>query len=49
MVKLVIVDDLVILLVRMLDEDWVFIDSILIEMFNCSEVFVCIRDYFCSR
>ncbi|MFM3173390.1 hypothetical protein AB8T88_26950, partial [Klebsiella pneumoniae] len=33
-------------LFRMLDEDRAFIDSILAEMLNRSEVLACIRDYF---
>ena len=45
-VKLAIADDLTISLAWMLDEDRAFIDSILAEMLNRSEVLSCIRDYF---
>ncbi|MDQ1224005.1 hypothetical protein QE443_000166 [Pantoea ananatis] len=47
--KLAIADDLAIPLARMSDEDRAFIDSILTETLNRSEVLVRIRDYFRSR
>ncbi|EBQ0409263.1 hypothetical protein, partial [Escherichia coli] len=42
-------DDLAIPLARMSDEDRAFIDSILTETLNRSEVLARIRDYFRSR
>ncbi|EAM2710036.1 IS481 family transposase, partial [Salmonella enterica] len=47
--KLAIADDLAIPLARMSDEDRAFIDSILTETLNRSEVLARIRDYFRSR
>ncbi|EBP3396799.1 transposase family protein, partial [Salmonella enterica subsp. enterica] len=47
--KLAIADDLAIPLARMSDEDRAFIDSILAETLNRSEVLARIRDYFRKR
>jgi len=47
--KLAIADDLAIPLARMSDEDRAFIDSILTETLNRSEVLARIRDYFRNR
>lgn len=47
--KLAIADELATPLARMSDEDWAFIDSILTETLNRSEVLARIRDYFRNR
>jgi hypothetical protein len=47
--KMAIADDLATPLARMPDEDRAFIDSILTETLNRSEVLVRIRDYFRNR